>query len=53
MTYKIRTITFRIRHMITGAIGTGEVTTGIEEQRAHELITDNMLNHNIEVIEFT
>lgn len=49
----MKTIYFRIRHMITGAIGTGEVTTGIEEQRARELITDNMLKHNIEVIEFT
>jgi hypothetical protein len=39
--------------MITGAIGTGEVTTGVEEQRARELITDNMLKNNIEVIEFT
>lgn len=51
--YQIRTIHFRIRHLVTGAIGTGEVTTGIEEQRARELITDNMLKHNIELIEFT
>ena len=51
--YQIRTIHFRIRHMITGAIGTSEFTTGIEDQRARELITDNMFKYNIEVIEFT
>ena len=52
MTYKIKTIKFRARHLITGAQGTGEVTTGMDEQLAREQLTDSLLKQNIEIIEF-
>lgn len=49
---KEKTIHFRIRHMITGAIGTGEVTTYLDEELARERIADSLLKQNIEIIEF-
>ena len=52
MTCEIKTIKFRARHLVTGAKGTGEVTTGMDEQLAREKITDSLLKQNIEIIEF-
>lgn len=52
MTYKLKTIKFRARHLVTGAQGTGEVTTGMDEQLARERIADSLLKQNIEIIEF-
>lgn len=52
MTYEIKTIKFRARHLVTGAQGIGEVTTGMDEQIAREQIADSLLKQNIEIIEF-
>ena len=52
MNYKLKTIKFRARHLVTGAKGTGEVTTGMDEQLAREQLTDSLLKQNIEIIEF-
>ena len=52
MTYELKTIKFRARHLITGAQGTGEFTTGLDEQLAREKLTDSRLTQYIDVIEF-
>ena len=52
MTYELKTIKFRAICLITGAVGTGEVTTGMDEQFAREKLTDSLLKQNIEIIEF-
>lgn len=49
---KEKTIRFRARHMKTGAVGTGEVATYLDEELARERITDILLKQNIEIIEF-
>jgi len=48
----MKTIKFLARHLVTGAQGTGEVTTGMDEQLAREKITDCILKRNIEIIKF-
>ena len=52
MTCEIKTIKFRARHLVTGAQGTGEYTTGMDEQLAREKLTESLLKQNIEIIEF-